>query len=75
MYIVLRDCNIKLKTMLSMKFICAITEADRHEHLFDVQIKTPIDRIEVCNQGIILSAPTGVSQDCPISWFYKLELI
>ena len=75
MYIILRDCNVKLKTMLSMKFICGITETDRHEHLYDVQIKTPIDRIELGNQEIHLIACTGDKQGCPLSWFYKLELI
>lgn len=75
MYLILRDCNNQLKTILSLKFVCNIIESDRYERLYDVQIKTPIAHIEINNQEINLISNTGRAQDCPLSWFYKLELI
>lgn len=75
MYLILRDCNNQLKAILSMKFDCNITESDRYERLYDVHIKTPISRIDINHQEINLVSCTGRAQNCPLSWFYKLELI
>ena len=75
MYLVLRECTIQLKTQLEMKYQCYSVEVDRHEHLFDVEIKTPIEYINLDNSEIELISYMTVKQRCPLAWFFKLELI